>query len=392
MSKASSHENQGIYIHIPYCLNKCDYCAFTSVPMKSVPSAYLDALISEIKWTSETFGFTEVYVDTLYFGGGTPSLLKGEDLARVMDQISFSFTLKSDGEFTLELNPATADKEKLAAYNRAGINRLSIGVQSFQQENLNFLGRIHNSGDAEKSVFDAKEIGFENINLDLIFGLPGQCDDDLLSDLEKATNLKPQHISLYLLSVEENTPLSKKEALRQFTPLPDIKKEKQFLLATDYLAEKGYIRYETSNYAIKSYESKHNLKYWEGDNYLGLGTAAHSYLKDVGWGARWWNIRDTGKYIETLKTGNMPIDNLEILSMGNSLAETIFTSLRTKSGLNIDSISTKFGMNFSQDKIVKLLGSLPDNFYIWDGDQLTLTDRGALLADEIAGKIISNID
>lgn len=379
--------NPGLYIHIPYCLKKCDYCAFSSRPGYGVPQPYLSSLTKEIKWGSGLFGLKVRPVDTLYFGGGTPSLLAPDELGSLIQAISCVFNLTDDAEITLELNPSTADLRKLSAFREAGINRLSIGVQSFQPCNLNFLGRLHSADEALRCVRNANVAGFENISLDLIYGLPGQTRNDLLTDLHKAVGLNPRHISLYLLTLEKNTPLYQRAEKGRFLPLRDDLQEELFHEATAILSGTDYIRYETSNYAKKGYESRHNLKYWKGADYLGFGAAAHSYLNDVGWGMRWWNVSHARGYIKAVKAGKMPVDNLEILSRGSAVIETVFTSLRTREGLREETLLERFEIGLHDAVSLGALRHIPKDLFILEKGRLSLTDKGALLADEIAGMI-----
>ena len=314
--------------------------------------------------------------------------MKPDDIDTLLHEISSTFILSEKSEITLEVNPATADKKKLLAFRKIGINRLSMGVQSFQAGNLSFLGRLHSADEAQICIQNAKGAGFDNLSLDFICGLPNQTIDDLLSDLKKAIDVEPQHISLYMLTLEEGTPLYLRAKRGQFKPIGDKLQEDLFTAATNYLRASGYIRYETSNYAQKGYQSRHNLKYWGGNNYIGFGTAAHSYLQEFGWGMRWWNVSDTDKYINCLNDGKMPIDEVEMLSRRSALMETVFTALRTIEGLQEDYLLRRFGITLGEALSLSAIKNCPDNLLIIEKDKLRLTDRGALLADEIAANII----
>ncbi|MBE9502762.1 MAG: radical SAM family heme chaperone HemW, partial [Proteobacteria bacterium] len=337
----------------------------------------------------EVFDLKNCPVDTIYFGGGTPSLMTPDDIDALLHEISSAFILEDRSEITLEVNPATADNKKLPAFRKVGINRLSIGVQSFQAGNLNFLGRLHNADEAQICIQNAKEAGFENISLDFIYGLPGQTVNDLLSDLKKAVHTEPQHLSLYMLTLEQDTPLYLRAKKGQFIPMEDKRQEDLFNAATNYLGTREFIRYETSNYAKKGYQSRHNLKYWNGDNYLGFGAAAHSYLQEFGWGLRWWNVSDTDKYISCLNGAKMPIDEIEMLSRRSALMETVFTSLRTVDGLQEDYLLKRFGITLGEAVSLPAIDNCPDNLLIIEKDRLRLTDKGALLADELTAHIIN---
>ena len=383
MSKKTERD-LGLYIHIPYCIKKCPYCAFNSFPQGYVDEGYMNSLIKEAMWGAGLHPLAGKPVESIYFGGGTPSLLDPAHIEKFLDVISSVYTLAKYSEITLEVNPAAKDEEKLRAFRRAGINRLSIGVQSFNEENLKFLGRLHDSNESKKAFIDARRAGFDNISIDLIFALPGQSRKDFLSDLDAALALEPEHISLYLLTMEEGTPMSESAIKGDFIPASDFIQEELFLLATDYLGSKGYLRYETSNYARKGYHSKHNMRYWQGGDYIGLGAGAHSYLSEPGWGMRWWNLSDAKQYESCLEEGLMPLESLEILSREEAVREVVLTSLRTREGLREDFVKQRFGLSIYEVISEEKLMALPHGLFIADDSSVCLTDRGALLADYIA--------
>ncbi|MDH3975848.1 MAG: radical SAM family heme chaperone HemW [Deltaproteobacteria bacterium] len=386
MSK-KSESDLGLYIHIPYCIKKCPYCAFNSFPRGYVNAGYVDSLIKESRWAGDLLNIAGRPLESLYLGGGTPSLLDPLSMEKLINSIFSSYGRARHCEVTLEVNPATNGGEKLKAFRSAGINRLSMGVQSFNDDNLKFLGRLHDAGESEKAFSDARGAGFDNISMDIIFALPGQDGKGLLKELEKAAYLGPEHISLYLLTMEEETPMNERARKREFFPAPDHVQEELFLLAADYLAGRGYSRYETSNYAREGYRSRHNMRYWQGGDYIGLGAGAHSYLSEPGWGIRWWNLRDAGEYETRIKEGLMPLESLEILSREEAVRETVFTALRTGEGLKEGFLRERFGLSLyevvSEDKLLHI----PYELYQAEGGNLSLTDRGALLADDIAERI-----
>ncbi len=378
----------GLYIHIPYCIKKCGYCAFNSNKGKVVPAEYISSLLKEMKWASDLYSLRGFDVDSIYFGGGTPSLLESDDVGIIMDCLTRIFNVETEAEVTLEINPATADKAKLRSYRLTGINRASIGVQSFNNRYLKVLGRVHNGSDAEKSVNDAVEAGFDNISIDLIFAIEGQSLSDLIEDLKNGLSLGPKHISLYLLSLEEGTPLFRTAKKGIYTPVDDISQEALFCAASGFLGDNGFIRYETSNYAKEGCESIHNTKYWAGDTYLGFGAGAHSYLNDAGWGMRFWNIKAPELYVNQINLNELPVEGINLLTREQAIMETVFTSLRMKKGLRNDLIKKKFDMDAFEIVSKKAINSLPDGIVTVDKEGIKITKEGALIADEIVARIL----
>ena len=378
----------GIYLHIPYCIKKCSYCAFNSIPSNGVSRQYLQALYKEIGWTSSLFNLKEYLVDTLYFGGGTPSLLAPEELEGLLGRIGSSYKLEEKAEITLELNPTAQDKININGYRSAGINRLSIGIQSFDEQNLSFLGRLHSAREAELSFIRAREAGFDNISIDLICGLPGQKISDVISDLERALKLGPEHISLYLLSIEEGTPLYSAAEEGIFSPLVDEMQVEIYQSASEYLQINGYTRYETSNYALNGFESKHNMRYWKGEDYIGLGAGAHSFIADIGWGMRWWNVKPPDEYIKNIDSAMLPLEELELLERRDAIRETVLTSLRTSVGLSEEIVKKKFGISLFEAISEDAMKILLDDIYKNEEGHIILTEKGALMADEIAARLL----
>ncbi len=378
----------GIYLHIPYCIKKCSYCAFNSLPSNGVSKQYLQALHKEIDWTSSLFNLKDRLVDTLYFGGGTPSLLTPGEVEGLLTRIRSSYKLAEKAEITLELNPTAQDEINIDGYRSAGINRLSIGVQSFDEQNLSFLGRLHSAREAELSFIRAREAGFDNISIDLICGLPGQKASDVRSDLERALKLGPEHISLYLLSIEKGTPLYSAAQEGRFLPLVDEMQGEIYQSASEYLQINGYTRYETSNYAQNGFESKHNMRYWKGEDYIGIGAGAHSFLSDVGWGMRHWNIKPPDKYIKNIDSDMLPLEGLELLERRDAIRESVLTSFRTSTGLSEEILKKKFGITIFEAVSEDAIKVLSDDMYKNEEGHIILTEKGALMADEIAARIL----
>ena len=327
----------GIYIHIPFCVQKCLYCDFLSFPSKEKErNEYVNALLSEIEMKSASGeatllqACTEYLVDTIFIGGGTPSVLRAEQIERILCKLNQCFCIDENTEITIECNPGTVSKEDLLVYKSAGVNRLSFGLQSPEDEDLKTLGRIHTYDEFRNSFRWAREAGFGNINIDLISAIPNQDTNRFLNGLNKVIALNPEHISVYSLIVEEGTPFYEMEL-----ELPDEECEREIYHQTQkILAENGYLQYEISNYAKPGYESKHNMKYWMRDEYLGLGLGASSLMKD----RRWKNTSDFHQYLNL----DFDCEEEEILSKKDKMSETMILGLRMNRGVSKKDFFDKF--------------------------------------------------
>lgn len=361
----------GIYIHFPFCIKRCDYCDFFSDTLNDNLSNYLEALEKEILLRSQDPTFKDLSYTTLYFGGGTPSLLDANQLDSILNAIQSNFTLIPNAEITIESNPGTLSFNKLKSYHEIGINRLSMGVQSFHAKELKLMGRIHSDKEAEQAIDWAKQAGFQNINLDFIYGLPSQTWEDFQQSLQKAVSFEPQHLSLYALSWSEHTTLGRK-IIEQSVPKPmDIIVGMMQRLTAQVLTSAGYHHYEISNYALPGFECLHNLKYWQNATYLGLGPSAHSFVDNK----RFWNVSNIPHYINVLANNKFPIEDKENLSIEERNLERIALGLRTYQGVPINLL------NDNQDKVKDLI----DNQLAFIKDnRLILQEDGFLLADEIA--------
>ena len=379
----------GLYIHIPFCLKKCPYCAFNSYAALDVSDRYISALEKEMKWVSGLFGLGDGAVDSVYLGGGTPSLLSPGDLDRLLRAASSMFKLEKNVEVTIEVNPATLNFEKLEGYRKAGINRISIGIQSLNDNKLSLLGRLHSASEAAESFRMARDCGYKNITVDLMAGLPGETLSELKSDLKEIVKLSPDHISLYLLNIEKGTDFFEKREKGELVPADEDTQRDFFLLASKVLRKEGYFRYETSNYARPGFESRHNLKYWTGLDYIGLGAGAHSYLSEVGWGLRWWNRSLPSSYCDDLESGRLPVEGSEILGREEALSEAVLTSLRTREGLEKIALEERFGMPAFKTLVKRAEELVPKDLIIVEAGRVAPTDKGALMADEIAVTISS---
>lgn len=378
----------GIYIHIPFCERKCIYCDFYSVENLNLIDRFTESLLKEIEiFSIEADFFNDSIFDTIYFGGGTPSLLEPAQIEKILNKLSQSFKISSNPEITLETNPGTVNKRKLLEFKNLGVNRVSFGVQSFFDDDLKFLGRIHTGEDAFKCVNDSFEVGFENVSIDLIFGLPGQTVEKWLENLKFAVSLNVPHISAYNLIVERGTPLHELVSLGK-VEIPEDEIQAQLYERTiDFLENAGYVHYEVSNYAFEGFECRHNLKYWQYENYIGFGPSAHSFWINK----RWWNFANLNKYINALDLGKIPVANFEILDEEKMIEEFIYLGLRSK-GINVARFKGKFGFEFVDGDIKDEIEELERAGYITiEDDFIKLTPKGFLLCDEIVLRLISKI-
>jgi len=380
LSDKQSPDNPGIYIHIPFCIKKCAYCNFFSVEDLSLQSEYIKALISEIKLKKSK----KKIIDTIYFGGGTPSTLCIDSIEQILSQIYKNFNIKKNPEITMEVNPGTIDKSYLFNLRSFGINRLNIGVQSFQNNKLKFLGRIHSAELARKAIEYAFNAGFKNIGIDLIYGVPMQNKQDWIKDLNIALSYKFHHLSCYMLTLEKNTPLYENFQNNKMQPLSKDDMSDFFIITSDILTENKYIHYEISNFALNiDLKSKHNQKYWDHTSYFGFGAGAHSFNGS----ARFWNYLDIKKYIKALKKRNLPIDYKEVLTKEQKIMETIMLGLRTKTGIDLKKLNDYSDADF--DNILICLEK--DNLGKKENNYFSLTQKGMCYLDDITQSLIDII-
>jgi oxygen-independent coproporphyrinogen-3 oxidase len=374
----------GLYLHIPYCEKKCVYCDFYSVESMKTMENFLRALLNEIDLYADFSGRDETF-ETVYFGGGTPSLLSAGTIRRILDRLSQNFRFSSEMEITLETNPGTVDLQKLRDYYRMGVNRLSIGVQSFHDEELRFLGRIHSASEAERCVRMAYEAGFDNVSLDLIYALPNQSLEVWEGNLSRAVNLSPKHISAYSLIVEEGTPLHTMVRSGKVRPVGEDTEAEMYRFTMDYLASCGFEHYEVSNYALPGYRSRHNSLYWSHEGYLGFGPSAHSYW--CGWPlekpTRWWNFASVGRYCDQILKGEKPVEGNETLEREDLRLEKIFLSLRT-GGVDLEKLRQEHGIDLLERCRGKVERYIREKLLLLEQGKLRLTKEGFLLCDGIA--------
>jgi oxygen-independent coproporphyrinogen-3 oxidase len=379
-------QNAGLYIHIPFCVRKCPYCDFYSVTDLALKPRFLKALIAEMRLVSHGgLGF-----DTLYIGGGTPSVYESDEIDHIVTHAFQAFKILADAEITLEVNPATVTLEQLTGLRKAGINRLNIGVQSFQQRNLDFLGRIHSGDEARQSLDFARKAGFDKVGIDLIYGVPGQSREDWRLDLRQAVDFQPAHLSCYMLTCEDGTPMHSDLKNGRFQPLPEDRVRVLFETTIEFLENHGYDQYETSNFALmdddgKVNVSKHNLKYWTLVPYMGLGPSAHSYMGSQ----RSWNVASLDQYIKEIESGRLPVADKESLTLEQQRIEAIYLGLRMTRGIDLVFFKKKFGVDFTETFKDVLSVLEKDNYIEITKSHCALTRQGRAFLDSIASLFIT---
>lgn len=367
----------GIYVHIPFCSSRCSYCDFaTGIYQSALAEAYVDALVCEIRNSI----YAGRHVDTVFFGGGTPSLLSSTQLDHILSAVHECFAIEQAAEITLEINPGSVTPEKLREFRRLGINRASFGAQTFDDAELGKLGRSHTAADTLKTFAHLRDAGFENVSFDLIAGLPGQTLERWQQNVAQALQLRPEHLSFYLLEVHSGTPLA--EHIRKgIQPVPDDDLAGvMYQSMLDQAVAAGYEHYEISNLCLPDFHSRHNVKYWTAEPYYGFGCSAHSY---DGQTRRWSNQRDVLKYVEMIENRQSPVVEEQQLSQDDVRAEALFLGMRLMRGVDARRYRESFGVDL-HDKH----GDDLDRFYKaglleFDGDLIRLTRTGALLSNEV---------
>jgi len=369
----------GLYLHFPFCISKCPYCDFNSYQLKedNQISSYISALYQEI--TAYSQKLKKYNIKTIYLGGGTPTILSGVQIYNILEFCKDKFNIDKNAEITIEANPGTLDGEKLKLLIESGINRLSLGAQSFNNLFLKKLGRIHNTQDIIDSYYLAREKGFNNINIDIMFALPDQTTEDLKVTLKKAISLKPDHLSLYNLTIKPGTEYYKKYKRGKLRLPTEDEEYDMYNWAINFLEENNFEHYEIANFARPDKRSMHNLIYWQNKPYLGIGAGAYSFIK----GYRYMNYENPARYIKEIMSGKLPVDNGEKLSLRKRMIETIILGLRTKDGVGYKIFKTRFGVNLNDifpEQIKKLvnLGLLQKDNY-----RIKLTKKGVFLANTV---------
>ena len=375
MKKKKENKDLSLYIHIPFCQKKCFFCSFTvCIAKKHRIDQYIDNLKDESR------KYLSKKIRTVYIGGGTPTLLNEPQLKRLFDIIYSSFQIKKNCEITIETNPDTIDQSKAELLHRLGVNRMSVGVQSFNDFYLKFLGRTHNSGDAYRVVSLLRDQGFDNINLDIMHGFPGQTMSDLKKDLQSLIKLKSDHVSMYALTIERNSQFFRKKI---FLPNNNLM-AKFYSLTSSCLEESGFKQYEISNFAKSKKQSEHNRAYWEGKNYIGLGLGAHSHFN----GKRYWNISKLYEYMTLVNQKESIIEFQERLNSRERLMEAILFGLRMNEGVCVSKIEKRVKYKLSLEKREIIKRFVTQGFLIYEKEFLKATDKGRLVLDEISARLI----
>ena len=376
----------GIYIHIPFCRAKCPYCDFYSVTTLDRIDAFIQALLVEL----ETGGHKLQPADTIYFGGGTPSVLTPAQIGRLIDAVGNCFPVAYDAEVTLEVNPGTVGRNDLADYRTAGVNRLNIGLQSVDNRTLSLLGRIHTADEGLAAYRHARAAGFDNVGLDLIYAVSGQTVDQWLVEMAAVVQLEPDHLACYTLTVEPGTPLQE-QVLAGRVRLPDEKTVGDLFDATAaYLNANGYRQYEISNFArlgenqAIDFRSRHNRKYWNFGDYLGFGPGAHSYCACT----RWWNHRDLDEYIDALARGRSPEADREALTRDQQIMEAVYLGLRQTDGIDGQAFRSRFGTDFFATFGKRIAPLIQERLLEKKADRLRLTAKGMRLLESVVGRIL----
>jgi oxygen-independent coproporphyrinogen-3 oxidase len=384
---AAATADAGLYIHIPFCEKKCAYCDFYSIADLTRMDAFVDGVIREMALLKN---LPQVF-DTIYLGGGTPSVLSAQNIEKLLFQSSNWFDIQEGAEITIEINPGTVDHNKLGDFRQAGINRINIGVQSFSTAALELLGRIHTAEQAVYAISLARQAGFDNLGLDLIYGLPGQSPESWQKELEQAIGVSPEHLSCYTLTYEKGTPLGKMKAQGRVEPLDDDAVADLFKIMQSVLVQHGYEHYEIANFARDtadndiSYRSRHNQKYWTSAPYIGLGPSAHSFVEPE----RRWNVADLHTYLSKLKEGALPVDTSEILTPEQRLTETLYLELRTMEGIDILRLEQTFGLNFHKRYENTLDDLVQEGLIKRTRTRCNLTRKGMRFLDGIVERLIS---
>jgi len=367
----------GLYLHIPFCSSICNYCNFNRGLFDAeLKARYVEALLAEM---TEHCRLPPLRADSIYFGGGTPSLIEPEEIARLIAACRSAFEVTSDAEITMEANPETVTAARLAAYRAAGVNRVSYGVQSFRDEELRRLSRLHTADRACDAVREAREAGFDNVSLDLMMWLPEQRVSDWLQSVDRAIALAPDHLSLYLLEVYPNAPLKDEMLRARWSQAPDEDAEAMYLSAMERLEAAGLDQYEISNVAREGRRSRHNLKYWTDGEWLGFGCGAHSTCG----GVRWKNISGTADYLDRLAQGQSTAVDVRVMSREERLGDALFTGLRLTDGVDLQGIAERYDVDVWQRYGAELERFVAAGWLVHEAARLRLTRRGMLLAHDV---------
>lgn len=368
----------GIYLHIPFCKQSCSYCDFHfSTSLKSKDD-FLIALSREIELQKNYLG-DDALIETIYFGGGTPSLLSAEELDTIFSALFKTFSIAENVEITLEANPDDLNKNKLNELKSSPVNRLSIGIQSFFEDDLKLMNRAHNAEQAEICIRESLAEGFENITVDLIYGTPGLTDENWRKNLEKVFSFGIPHLSSYALTVEEKTPLESFIRKGKVKPVDEEQSARQFLILMEETARNRLEQYEISNFSKQDFYSRHNSNYWTGEKYLGLGPSAHSFDGN----SRQWNVSNNFRYIKFISGNEIPFEK-EVLTTEQKFNEYMMTGLRTSTGIDLKKVKTEFGEQALSSLLQEAKSYFDSSKIILKEDHIILTTQGKLIADRIS--------
>ncbi len=370
----------GIYIHIPFCKQACHYCDFHFSTTLKHKDAMIEALLRELKIRKDYLA--DENIETIYFGGGTPSLLEPKEIEKIIHQIQDDFYVINHPEITLEANPDDLNAEYIKGIQQIGINRLSIGIQSFFNKDLEWMNRAHNSNQAIDSIKRSQDIGIDNISIDLIYGTPSLSNKEWKENIHKAFELDIRHISSYALTVEQGTALGNWVSKGKVKALDDEQAAEQFEILMEEMANNDFLHYEISNFCKEGYHSRHNSSYWEGKKYLGIGPSAHSFNKTT----RQWNVANNHQYIDQLFKDELPATT-EVLSIEDRINEYLMISLRTSKGISFEYFENEFGSQYLSELKNNLNSFLNNNLLEIENNYCKTTKSGKLMADKIASDL-----
>ena len=378
----------GIYVHIPFCAQRCTYCDFYFVTTEKSHTSFVEAICTEIRLRASAYASRDP-VGSIYFGGGTPSLLHPDDLGRIIETLHESFDCTQVQETTVEVNPEDVTPEYLSAIRALGVDRLSIGIQSFFEDDLTFMNRVHDAAQARQVVETARSGGFDNFSVDLIFGLPDQPPEYWSANLEIAANLEVPHISTYGLTIEDGTPLKNRVERGVVEPASEEDMSDQFTFTMDYLRNRGYEHYEISSFAREGYRAIHNHRYWSHANYLGFGPSAHSFWWSGLPASRWANVRNLRRYQALLTQHVAPVDEKERLSIDSLADEYVMLRLRTADGLDLEELESRYGVDLLLERVDEL-ADLETSGFIRPirNNTVRLTDLGKTVCDTVTARLL----
>lgn len=375
-------KKSALYVHIPFCDHKCIYCDFYSIITSDNIRPFLNSIKKEIEYYSDLY-YKERIFTSIYFGGGTPSMMEPEYISLIIQSLKENYKVSNEAEIAIEANPGTVDKEKLRIFRKVGINRISIGIQTFHDDELKFLTRIHDKKNAIETVYNAKKAGFENISIDLIFNLPGQTKIKWKENLETAVQLPIKHLSTYSLILERGTILNKMVLDKKVKMQDDDHDADLYEMTIDFMEKNGFIQYEVSNFTLPGYECLHNNAYWQYRDYLSFGTSAHSFVD----GKRWWNYSSLKRYISEIDKNSCAVAASENISKEQRLNEYVMLALRS-SGLDLTEFKIMFGANWINEKYDYIKKLMKRDLVTLDEKYLRLTKNGYAVCDEILKEIL----